>query len=123
MNIGSKLITLGATLLTLIINYLLQLAVYEFVEREKHETKTKEKESLIIKLVIVQFINTAFIYYVISLINNKTNDDLMSASGLIYQVSSLITTSGVIQIFMNLVNHPAILRRVMLWWTYKNSPS
>lgn len=40
----------------------------------------------------------------------------MSASGLVYQISSLITTSGVIQIFTNAFNIPAILRRLTLWW-------
>ncbi len=68
-----------------------------------------------------QFINTAFIYYIISLINNKTNDDLMSAAGLIYQISSLITTSGAIQILSNAFNVPAVIRRLTIWWYYKDS--
>lgn len=119
MDFGSKLITLLATVITLTINYFIQLFVYKFASWERNVSKTDEKFSLVLKLVFSQFINTAFIYYFVALINNKTNDDLLSASGLIYQVSSLITTSGVINIISNLLNTDAILRRLKLWWYYK----
>ena len=122
MDLGSKAITLLATVITLTINYFIQLFVYKFASWERNVAKTDEKFSLVLKLVYSQFVNTAFIYYFVSLINNKTNDDLLSASGLVYQVSSLITTSGVINIISNLLNTDAILRKLKLWWYYKGKP-
>ena len=119
MDIGSKLITLLATVITLTINYFIQLFVYKFAVWERCVSKTDEKFSLVLKLVYSQFVNTAFIYYFVALLNNRTNDDLLSAAGLVYQVSSLITTSGVINIISNLLNTDAILRKLTLWWYYK----
>ena len=121
IDVGGQLITIMATIITLAVNYLIQLFVYGFTEWERHQSRTLEKFSLVMKLVISQFINTAFIYYFISLINNRTNDDLLSASGLVYQVSSLITVSGIIQIFNNVVNVGDIIRRLTIWWYYRNS--
>ena len=121
IDIGGQLITIMATVITLAVNYLIQIFVYGFTEWERHQSRTLEKYSLVFKLVISQFINTAFIYYFISLINNRTNDDLLSASGLVYQVSSLITVSGIIQIFNNVLNVGDIIRRLTIWWYYRNS--
>ena len=44
----------------------------------------------------------------------------MSATGLVYQISSLITTSGMIQIFVNAFNIPAVTRKLLLWCYYKD---
>jgi hypothetical protein len=118
LNWGSRLITLGATLITLVINYVLSLVVYEFAKWESHYTYTREKFALVLKLAVSQFVNTALIYYIISVFADKDNDDLLSASGLVYQITSLITTSGIIQIFSNLAYPSAIMNDFFLWWNH-----
>lgn len=45
---------------------------------------------------------------------------MLSSAGLVVVVSSLIVVSGFIQIATNLVNVPAILRRLQLWWYYSD---
>lgn len=57
---------------------------------EKHETKTNFQLSFMLKLLISQFITTAIMYYVISLIFPGY---MWEQSGLIPQMSSLILFS------------------------------
>ena len=57
------------------------------------------------KTVIAQFLNTAIIYYVISLIPEITdinNTSSLGDSGLVVNAASLIAVSGAIQIALNL---------------------
>lgn len=55
--------------------------------------------SLIIKNVIAQFINTAFIYYVIFTI--QSDIDPMSQEGIVAQVINLVTLSSLIKLGLN----------------------
>ena len=48
-----------------VINIILAKAVEIFTDSEKHMTKTLHNFSLIIKNTIVQFINSAVIYFII----------------------------------------------------------
>ncbi len=84
----------------LFINYVLQIVAEFLTVQEKHQTKSDEKSSLILKLVITQFLNNAIIYFIVSLLNNKP---YTAPAGLIYQINSIILLSGVIQIWINLV--------------------
>ena len=117
-NWGGKVVSVGATLITLLINEVLSLVVYAFVKWEKHQTLAKEKFGLVFKLAISQFLNTALIYYIISVLNSETNDELLSGSGLVYQISTLITTSGIIQILVNLVYPSHIMKVVRNYLQY-----
>lgn len=55
--------------LTVAVDYLLAAIIEYQTESEKHKTKTDHITSLITKYSIAQFINTAFIYYIIFTIN------------------------------------------------------
>ena len=93
------------TLATVAINFGLEIAIQKLTEYERHMTKTDEILSLIVKTVIAQFLNTAIIYYVISLIadNILLNDSTsLGDNGLVVNVVSLIAVSGAIQIALNL---------------------
>jgi len=68
-----------------------------------------------VKLLITQFVNYAFIYYLITLLFKRP---IMSSAGLIMQVSSLLVVSGAFKIVKNAVNVPNILRRANLYWKY-----
>jgi hypothetical protein len=66
-------------------------------------------------MLITQFVNYAFIYYLISIINWRP---FMSSAGLIVQVSFLLVVSGVISIAKNAINLPNIIRFVTLYYKY-----
>jgi hypothetical protein len=68
------------------------------------------------KLLITQFINSALVYYLITVISYRP---YMTSAGLIVQASSLILTSGFINIGMNILNIPFLMRKVKLWWKYR----
>lgn len=53
-----------------------------------------------LKLLAAQFFNTAITYYIMVYL---TKNPFWSHNGLIMQISSLLTTTAVIQVFTNLV--------------------
>jgi len=109
-------LTILVSIFTLVVNYGISVVNTGLTKYEQHKTRTQELTSLIAKMLISQFINTAFIYFLITKIKSRP---LMSPAGLVLQVSSLIVVSGVIQIVMNFVNIPYLTRTGMLWWYYK----
>lgn len=116
---GTLGVTLITTVVTLLINFGLQTLSYKLTEWEHHQNKSNEKFSLTVKLVITQFLNTALIYFILSVIRQENKTGLMSQEGLVFQVSSLIVTSGVIQIIMNIIDIPAVIRILYIKWFYR----
>ena len=57
-----------------------------------------------------QFLNTAMILLVISIIDQENNSELLGSNGLVYKISYLLVMSGVIQIVTNLLNFPVLIR-------------
>lgn len=114
-------VTFVTTIVTLVINKFLEVFSYGLTSWERHENRSNEKLSLTIKLLVTQFINTVLIYYFISLIvNQETNWAMLSQEGLIFQISSLVVTSGFIQIVTNLVNVPAMIRWAKIKWHFRD---
>lgn len=70
---------------------------------------------MIVKIFISQFINTAFIFYLIQVYNRRP---YLSSAGLVIQVSTLIIVSGCISIFTNAINMPFLMRKFRLWYKY-----
>lgn len=90
--------TILATLFILVINFALSIMIHQLTKFEKHQTRTDESVSLVTKLVIYKFINTAIIYYVISIIKPIYTDKnpYTSSMGLIVQMSWLVVFSVLI---------------------------
>ena len=85
-------------------------------------TKTDEIISLIVKTVIAQFLNTAIIYYILSLIIDfllANNYELYFDDGLVVNISSLIVISGAIQIGTNFFQFGEILGCICNCWKYQ----
>lgn len=61
------LFTIVVTIITVAINFILAIVINILTHWEKHKTNTDFIVSLMIKTVIAQFINTAVIYYIISI--------------------------------------------------------
>lgn len=64
----SYLFTIGLTTITTAINFLLADFIAKLTAWEKHKTKTDYIVSLMVKTVIAQFVNTAVIYYIVSVV-------------------------------------------------------
>lgn len=92
------------TTLTTAINFILAAVCQKLTEWEKHKTKTDYVVSLMTKSIISQFMNTAFIYYIIAVVSDITHPEKsspLSENGLVTKVTSLVAVSGAIQIFLN----------------------
>ena len=99
----------------MVINYGLKEIIYQLVRWEKHKIKSDEKFSLIVKLVVSQFINTSLMYYIVSLFRSTGSNSWVTPSGLIPQISVYFVTSGIIGIGLNILNFPVLLRKFNLW--------
>lgn len=60
------LFTISMTTITTAINFLLAVFIAKLTTMENHKTKTDYIVSLMVKTVIAQFVNTAVIYYIVS---------------------------------------------------------
>jgi hypothetical protein len=74
----------------------------------------------VLKLLAAQFFNTAITYYIMVYL---TNNPFWSHNGLIMQISSLLTTTAVIQVFTNIFYTSWFTRLIKLKFFYsKNKP-
>ena len=64
-------LTILVTVFTLVVNYGISVVNSGLTRYEQHKTRTEELTALIVKMLISQFINTAFIYYLITKINYR----------------------------------------------------
>ncbi|EAR82133.2 kinase domain protein (macronuclear) [Tetrahymena thermophila SB210] len=84
------------------LNFALQIFLTKLSLFEKHHRKTKEIASLGVKLAIAQFINTAVITFSIKVMfdlfddRQKAEDNIYSASGLIYNQQFVFITNALI---------------------------
>lgn len=117
-------ITLVTTVITLGINTFLSFLVYILTDWERHQSMANQKASLVAKLLVTQFINTAMVYIALSKIRGDDSNELMSEQGLVYQISSMLVLSGFINILTNLINFGEIYQWVylkyLLWGTDPN---
>lgn len=90
--IGSYLISGSMAVLTTIINQILAYTVEILADSEKHKTKSDRVGSLILKIVISQFLNTSIIYSILYLIKPANP---LSTIGIVNKVGSLIVVSGI----------------------------
>ena len=95
--IVSYLISGSMATLTTLINYVLAYAVEILADSEKHKTKSDRVGSLILKIVISQFLNTSIIYSILYLIKPV---DPLSTYGIVSKVASLIIISGLLKIIV-----------------------
>ena len=86
------------SVITVAMDFVLAYIIDYLTVNERHETKSEELHSLVLKNVIAQFLNTAFMYYVLFLVFDAKH---MGLNGVIEQVMSLVTVSGVIKIAKN----------------------
>ncbi len=109
--------TIIMTTLTIAINFILSAVIERLTVLEKHKTTTDYIFSLMIKTVLAQFMNTAVIYYIISLSDQR--DLPLSDNGLVMSVTSLVAVSGVIQIVLNALQPGTIFASLMNWYRYR----
>jgi hypothetical protein len=111
------------TVLTTVINFLLAAVIEKLTDWERHKTKTDYIVSLMIKTIIAQFLNTAVIYYIISvtaaLLLPDSENSPLDENGLVMEVTSLVAVSGIIQIVMNALQPGTLFGSLMNWYRYR----
>lgn len=90
------------TLLTFLVNIGLSFAMDKLTESERHTSKTNHYASLIIKNAFAQFLNTAVIYYIISLLHPEI--DPLTENGIVVKIMSLVAANGFIEVFWNMMS-------------------
>jgi hypothetical protein len=80
------------------VNYLFGMIIKFMTDRERHETKTKHLISLIIKMFVAQFLNTAAMYFLLSF---RQGQHFLLDDGLVVQISNLMIISGFISVPLN----------------------
>lgn len=100
--------TLLIALLVYAVNYILGKVIKFLTDRERHESKTKYMISMVIKMFISQFLNTAGMYFLLSF--NQGNHYLLN-DGLVVQISNLMIISGLISIPLNFFQIDSVLYR------------
>ena len=86
-------------ILTNVINFILSYSIELLTDMEKHKTKSDRLNSLIIKIIVTQTINTAFIYYIIWLM---TPSSPLGKAGLVKNVFDLVLVSGFISVVLQI---------------------
>ncbi len=76
---------------------------------------TNKLTSMVMKIFVSQFINTAFIFYLIQVFNHRP---YLSSAGLVVQVSFMIVVSGFVSILSNAINFAYWFRVIKLWYNY-----
>lgn len=90
--------TVLTALIVYLVNYLLGMILKYMTDQERHETKTKHLVSLIVKMFLAQFLNTAGMYFFLSI---KQGDYYLINDGLVVQISNLMIISGFISVPLN----------------------
>ncbi len=86
-------------ILTNVINYILSYSTQLLSDIERHKTKTQRLNSLIIKTIASQTLNTLFIYYILYKINPGNP---LSQNGLVSKIVDLVMVSGFISVVMQI---------------------
>jgi len=73
--------------------------------------------SLIRKISIAQFINSALIFYFIFLLDGQP---LGSISGLIIEITTFVALNGLFHFIINLIYFPHLAARLGTWLKYRN---
>lgn len=82
---------------------------------EKHKSKEHENFSIVMKLLITQFINTALIYFIVACV---IPIPLLGKTGIVVQITTLFVTTNLIEIFMNALDSGSLIKKAHLWWKY-----
>ena len=115
--IASNLISISMAVITNVINFILSNSIELLSNVEQHQTKTQRLNSVIIKTICSQALNTSFIYYFLYLIF-KNNP--LGTHGLVNQVLNLVTVSGFISVIFQIFPPSLLIRQ--LTNKYKYSP-
>ena len=95
----SSLFSMGMAILTNIINFILSYSIQLLADMQKHKTKSERLNSLIIKIIVTQTINTSFIYFILYLIAPKNP---LGKTGLVKNVFDLVLVSGFISVSLKI---------------------
>jgi hypothetical protein len=87
-------------LITTLINIILSRSMEMLSMMEKHQTQTRRLESLILKTIITQTINTVFIYGTVYFVRPSVN--ILNTHGLTYQITSLVIVSGIVALIIDI---------------------
>ena len=107
----SYIFTIAMAIITNVVNFILSAVIYYLTDGERHKTKSDHTTSLIVKIVVSQFINTAIIYYILARTHPEV--EVLSENGLVVKVMSLVAVSGLVQIGMNIAQPGALISFVL----------
>ena len=115
--IKSNLFSVAMAILTNVINFILSYSIELLADMEKHKTKSDRLNSLIIKIIVTQTINTAFIYFIIWL---RTPSSPLGKAGLVNNVFDLVLVSGFISVVLQIFPPSYLAKKFINNYKYKD---
>lgn len=82
--------------ITNFVNYAVKLAIDKLTDLERHKTKTHRVSSFIIKNLLSRFINTAIIYYILSVLHHEIGP--LTQEGFVMKIMGLVGVSAFVQL-------------------------
>jgi hypothetical protein len=115
--IKSSLFSVAMAILTNVINFILSYSIELLADMEKHKTKSDRLTSLIIKIIVTQTINTAFIYYIIWVM---TPTNPLGKAGLVKNILDLVIVSGFISVVLQIFPPSYLAKKFINDYKYKD---
>lgn len=115
--IKSRLFSVAMAILTNVINFILSYSMEILADAEKYKTKSGRLSSLVIKIIVTQTINTAFIYYTLWLMSPSNP---LGKTGLYKNVFDLVLVSGFIGVFLQMFPPIYLVKKWINNYKYKD---
>lgn len=117
----SYLLTVVIAVIILLVNYGLGYLAHILTSAQKRKTRTDYSFSVLIKIFLTKLINTIMLYFFIALLlrNEQLESQFMGPNGLVFQISTLITVTGVIHVIKSLIYPKDIYCKLKRWWRYR----
>jgi len=100
----------GATVFVIVVNFLLQFVIRKFSMGERHETATKMNISVALKLTVARFLNSSLMLVLV----NPDPKQWFNGGNLAYDASMLVTILAFQNPFMDLISYPYYLKKLKI---------
>lgn len=107
----------GMAIMTNVINSILSYSITLLADMERHKTKSDHLNSLVIKIIVTQTINTSFIYFILYLISPSNP---LGKAGLVKNVFDLVLVSGFISVVQQIFPLGYLLTKLKNKYRYED---
>jgi hypothetical protein len=93
------------------VNFSITFAISKLTELERHKSKTRKISSFITKNIISRFLNTAIIYYILSVLHQDIGP--LTQEGFVIKVMGLIGVNAFVQIVTEMIRPEVVMEFIV----------